>query len=149
MHDASFRVRRNTVFGLLGPNGSGKSTTINCATRRVLPDVGDVTYEGVSIEEKAAPLYAKARLGCCLQTDALFKYMSVREHLVFYAHLRCQPSPTVDAAILRMEQSLGLTGVSNTLAGNLSGGNKRRLCVGVALITGSKLVNIIVFCDEN
>ena len=79
----SFGVDSGECFALLGVNGAGKTTTFKTLTRDVVPDAGLVSIRGHSVRKQ----FKKARqyIGYCPQVDAIFYYMTVREHLDFYA----------------------------------------------------------------
>ncbi|KAH7304525.1 hypothetical protein B0I35DRAFT_401028 [Stachybotrys elegans] len=126
----SFQIPKNECFALLGPNGAGKTTCISMIRGEMLPSVptSDVLVEGVSALHN---LKARAKMGVCPQIDALDK-MTVLEHLSFYAQIRGVSKPTYN--INTILDSLGLRQYSHRMAESLSGGNKRKLSLGIALI---------------
>ncbi|KAF3043038.1 hypothetical protein E8E11_005304 [Didymella keratinophila] len=134
VNDISFGIPQGQVFGLLGPNGAGKSSTISLIRGDIHPTThinggGDVLIEDISIISKRAA--ARGHLGVCPQFDAM-DTMTVTEHLYFYARARgvSDPASSVNAIL----QATGLARFQTRLASKLSGGNKRKLSLGIALM---------------
>lgn len=133
--NVSFTIGHGEVFALLGPNGAGKSTTISMVRGDVKPDDGDVLVEAASVTKHLAA--ARASLGVCPQFDAVDQ-MTVREHLLFYARVRgiTDVAHNVEAII----QAVGLSAFRDRQAHALSGGNKRKLSLGIALMGNPAVV---------
>lgn len=129
VQDLTFGVPRGEVFALLGPNGAGKSTTISLVRGDVHPSSGDVAIADLSISAHRAA--ARQNLGVCPQFDAM-DAMTVREHLSFYASARGVSD--VNANVAAVLASTGLARFADRLASKLSGGNKRKLSLGIALM---------------
>ncbi|KAL3292473.1 ABC transporter [Colletotrichum asianum] len=137
--DVTFGVRHSEVFALLGPNGAGKSTTISLIRGDIQPSKndGDVLVEHVSITDHRA--LARSNLGVCPQFDAIDS-MTVLEHLRHYARLR--GIADVEYQVQAVVRAVGLDTHVNTMAQHLSGGNKRKLSLGIAL-TGNPSVILL------
>ncbi|KAF5021446.1 hypothetical protein F66182_6510 [Fusarium sp. NRRL 66182] len=135
--NVTFGIKRGEVFALLGPNGAGKSTTISLIRGDIKPDRngGDVLVEDVSVNHSLAA--ARANLGVCPQFDAMDQ-MTVREHLEFYARVRGVQD--VDHNVKAVLQAVGLESFSSRIAHALSGGNKRKLSLGIALMGNPTVV---------
>ncbi|CAK7568047.1 MAG: hypothetical protein SEPTF4163_006026 [Sporothrix epigloea] len=133
--NVSFSVNRGEVFALLGPNGAGKSTTISMIRGDLKPDDGDVFVEGLSVTKKLVA--ARGSLGVCPQFDAVDQ-MTVREHLRFYARVR--GITDVEHNVQAVLRAVGLTAFSDRQAHALSGGNKRKLSLGIALMGNPAVV---------
>ena len=131
VEDVSFGVPRGEVFALLGPNGAGKSTTIGVIRGDLKPsnNGGDVFIEQVSVRRKRAA--ARQHLGVCPQFDAMDN-LSVEEHLAFYARVRGVAD--VGANVAAVLRAVGLGAFRTRMGGALSGGNKRKLSLGIALM---------------
>ncbi|KAE9985250.1 hypothetical protein EG327_004773 [Venturia inaequalis] len=131
VENVTFNIPSSTVFALLGPDGAGKSTTISLIRGDVRPDHhgGDVRVEGVSVTSHRAE--ARHHLGVCPQFDAMDS-MTLIEHLRFYARARGVPNPDHNIEILI--QSMSLHPYRDRIAAKLSGGNKRKLSLAIALI---------------
>ncbi|EUC43423.1 hypothetical protein COCMIDRAFT_7118 [Bipolaris oryzae ATCC 44560] len=134
VNDITFGIPQGQVFALLGPNGAGKSSTISLIRGDIHPTThinggGDVLIEDISIVRKRAA--ARGNLGVCPQFDAM-DTMTVTEHLYFYACARGVPDPK--ASVEAVLQATSLTRFADRLASKLSGGNKRKLSLGIALM---------------
>jgi ATP-binding cassette, subfamily A (ABC1), member 3 len=127
----TFGIKRGEVFALLGPNGAGKSTTISLIRGDIQPSKngGSIFVENINISKQRAK--ARGSLGVTPQFDAM-DAMTTREHLIFYARIRGVPDikHNVDEVI----KAVGLQAFTERMAVALSGGNKRKLSLGIALI---------------
>jgi ABC-2 type transport system ATP-binding protein len=132
-----FEIHEGEVFGLLGPNGAGKTTTVEILEGYRRRTAGDVTVLGHDPQDPGPEF--RQRIGVVLQQSELWPNLSVREtHRVFagyYAHPR-----DIDEVI----ELVGLTEKRDARVKTLSGGQKRRLDLGVALVGDPDLV----FLDE-
>jgi ABC-2 type transport system ATP-binding protein len=130
-------VARGEVFAFLGPNGAGKTTTVEVLEGYRERSAGEVSVLGS--DPAAAGREWRGRVGIVLQECRMEPKLSVRETLRMYAGY--YPAPRdVDATI----ELVGLAEKADERAGNLSGGQQRRLDVGVALIGDAELL----FLDE-
>jgi ABC-2 type transport system ATP-binding protein len=128
----SFAVRRGEVFSLLGPNGAGKSTTISMLACLLRPTGGDATILGNSITTN--PQDVKAHLGVVPQEIALYDDLSARENLDFWGKMYGLRGSELAR---RVDEILDLIGLADRQKGRLekfSGGMKRRVNIGVALL---------------
>uniref|UniRef100_A0A7S3ZF35 ABC transporter domain-containing protein n=1 Tax=Lotharella globosa TaxID=91324 RepID=A0A7S3ZF35_9EUKA len=126
------------IFALLGHNGAGKTTTINMLTGMLPPTSGDALIFGKNINTEMTQI--RRDLGVCPQHDILFDLLTVREHLWLYAKIKGIPKDEIETAIQTAIEQVGLTEKVDTYSKNLSGGMKRKLSVGIALIGGSHTV---------
>ncbi|KAF5007600.1 hypothetical protein FDECE_6086 [Fusarium decemcellulare] len=128
--NVTFGVPHGQIFALLGPNGAGKSTTISLIRGDIQPSVngGDVFIETASVKDQRA--LARSHLGVCPQFDAI-EPMTVLEHLRIYTRLRGVSD--VEHQVQAIIRAVGLEAFVNTMAPHLSGGNKRKLSLGIAL----------------
>lgn len=135
--NVTFGVRHGEVFALLGPNGAGKSTTISLIRGDIQPsrNGGDVLVENTSVSKRRAA--ARSHLGVCPQFDAIDS-MTVEEHLKFYAKVR--GISDVDRNVRAILHAVGLEAFSKRMAFALSGGNKRKLSLGIALMGNPSVV---------
>ncbi|EAW12681.1 putative ABC transporter [Aspergillus clavatus NRRL 1] len=129
--DVTFGVPKSQVFALLGPNGAGKTTTITLIRGDMQPsdNGGDILVNEVSVLKNRAA--ARSHLGVCPQFDAMDQ-MTVIEHLEFYARIRGVPD--VKHNVTEVIRAVGLTSFQDRMATKLSGGNKRKLSLGIALM---------------
>ena len=133
----SFTARPGEIFALLGPNGAGKTTTVEILEGYRVADSGTARVLGLDPRRDAARL--RPRIGVMLQQDGLYQTMQAREILDLYAHFYSDPE---DPAAL-MER-VGLTSAARTRFRQLSGGQKRRLALAVAIVGKPELL----FLDE-
>ncbi|KAI1499526.1 hypothetical protein F5X99DRAFT_389741 [Biscogniauxia marginata] len=135
--NVTFGVPHGEVFALLGPNGAGKSTTISLIRGDIQPSLngGDVLVENTSVSRHRAE--ARSHLGVCPQFDAIDS-MTVLEHLRFYARIRGVPD--VEHNVRAVLGAVGLEAFSTRMAHALSGGNKRKLSLGIALMGNPSVV---------
>lgn len=127
--DVTFGVPRGEVFALLGPNGAGKTTTINMIRGDMAPNSGEIFVENISVQGNRPA--ARAHLGVCPQFDAMDR-MTVVEHLRFYAKVRGVED--VEHNVVQVIKAVGLEAFKSRMAEKLSGGNKRKLSLGIALM---------------
>ena len=132
-----FRVQTGEVFALLGPNGAGKTTTVETLEGYRRADEGTVRVLGLDPIRDAAAL--KPQIGVMLQQDGLYPALTAREVLRLFASYYEQPQDC-DALLERA----GLSDAVKTRCRRLSGGQKRRLALAVALVGNPHLV----FMDE-
>lgn len=131
VQDITFGVKRGEVFALLGPNGAGKSTTISLIRGDILPShtSGEIYIENIPVGKRRAD--ARHHLGVCPQVDACDQ-MTVLEHLRFYARVRGVDD--VEHNVHEVIRAVGLGSFQHRMAFALSGGNKRKLCLAIALM---------------
>jgi len=139
---ATFAVENKMVFGLLGPNGAGKTTLIHSLIGVYPPTAGYARVAGFNIETDMDQVYK--RIGICPQHDILWNDLTVEEHLLFYARLKGISKGEEEDTIYKSLSSVGLVDFRNNLVKGLSGGEKRRLSIAIALVGDPK----IVFLDE-
>lgn len=127
------------VTVLLGHNGAGKSTSINMLVGLTTPTSGDALMCGqLRISRDMNEI--RRNLGVCPQHDILFSELTVMQHLQMFASFKGLPAGEVDSEAKRMLAEVGLVEKANAKASTLSGGQKRKLSVGIALIGNSKIV---------
>ncbi|XP_022766658.1 ABC transporter A family member 1 isoform X6 [Durio zibethinus] len=128
----------NQILALLGHNGAGKSTTISMLVGLLPPTSGDALVFGKSILTDMDEI--RKELGVCPQNDILFPELTVREHLEMFAILKGVKEDTLESAITEMVDEVGLADKLHTVVRALSGGMKRKLSLGIALIGNSKVI---------
>jgi ABC-2 type transport system ATP-binding protein len=137
LRGVSFEIREGEVFSLLGPNGAGKTTTIEILEGYRRRDGGLASVLGT--DPAQAPREWRGRIGVVLQSSAMYENLSVRESLALFAGYYQSPRP-VDEVIA----VVGLDEKADAVVRRLSGGQRRRLDFGLALIGDPELI----FLDE-
>lgn len=128
----SFEVKRGEVFGLLGPNGAGKSTTISIISTLVPPTKGEIIFEGESILKN--PKNIRQKLGVVPQDIALYPTLSGYENLRFWGNLYGLKGQELKQRINETADIIGLHERLKDKVEKYSGGMKRRLNIGAALL---------------
>ena len=132
-----FSVRRGEVFGLLGPNGAGKTTTVEILEGHRRRDSGEVSVLGHDPGRNEAAL--RRQIGIVLQATGVEEYLTVREEVALYAGYYPHPRDVDETVAL-----VGLTEQRDQRVKKLSGGQRRRLDLAVALAGDPELL----FLDE-
>jgi ABC-2 type transport system ATP-binding protein len=128
----SFAARAGEFVALLGPNGAGKSTLFQLLSGLFAADAGRIEVMGHDMSRDPVP--ALAALGIVFQQPTLDLELSVRANLLFHAGLHGMKRSTAQSRITAELERLGLADRANAKAGELSGGNRRRLELARALL---------------
>ncbi|KAJ3163136.1 hypothetical protein HDU86_002305 [Geranomyces michiganensis] len=138
----SLALESGQVFGLLGPNGAGKTTLISVLTGLRPATTGTARVAGLDVRTRLSDVHTQ--IGVCPQFDLLWAELSVEDHLLFYARLKGVTTRQEGATIARCLRDVRLTGFEKRLVAGLSGGEKRRLSIAIALVGDPR----VVFLDE-
>ena len=128
----SLDVQAGEIFSLLGPNGAGKSTLISMLSCLLAPTQGDALVMGHSILRE--PMAVKAAIGVVPQEVALYEDLSARENLSFWAKMYGLRGAVLRERVDQVLEVVGLVDRQKGRVNKFSGGMKRRLNIGVALL---------------
>jgi ABC-2 type transport system ATP-binding protein len=138
----SFDVEEGEIFSLLGPNGAGKTTTISMLSCLLRPEEGDAAVMGHSI--RADTMGVKSVLGVVPQEIALYEDLTARENLTFWGKMYGLRGAALKSRVSEVLEVIGLSDRANDRVGKYSGGMKRRVNIGVALLHKPK----VIYMDE-
>lgn len=135
----SFSVKEGQVLGLLGANGAGKSTCINMIATLLKPDSGEILFKGEDIVKNPAAI--RKNLGYVPQDIALYETLNGFDNLKFWGKSYGVPKDKIDEEIERVCKIISFDeGLLKRRVSEYSGGMKRRLNIGVALLHNPSLV---------
>ena len=138
----SFSVQKGEIFSLLGPNGAGKTTIISMLSTLLQPDQGDALVMGRSLRED--PMGVKSVLGVVPQEIALYEDLSAQENLIFWGKMYGMRGSALKIRVDEVLEMIGLTERAKGRVGKYSGGMKRRVNFGVALLHKPQ----VIYMDE-
>jgi ABC-2 type transport system ATP-binding protein len=134
----SFAVNPGEIYGLLGPNGAGKTTTISMICGLLRPDAGSVAVGGRPFA--ADPQAAKRLMGVVPQDLALYEELSAAENLIFWGRLAGLDAKTARLRTAELLEALSLSDRAKDAVKTFSGGMKRRVNLGCALLHRPQLL---------
>jgi ABC-2 type transport system ATP-binding protein len=134
----NFEIQTGEVVGFLGPNGAGKSTTLKMITGHIPPTEGQITVNGISLEED--PIEVKKTLGYLPETPPVYFDQTVEEYLEFCGKLHQMNPSRLKAQKDLLLQKTGLTDQRYRLIGNLSKGTRQRVGIAGALVHEPKTI---------
>lgn len=136
--ELSFSVEQGEVFGLLGPNGAGKSTTMMMLAGHLLPDAGTIRLGGETYNPRN-PQHRR-KLGVVPQDLAIYPDLTAAENLQFFGGIYGLQRAELQARVADVLSRVGLTHNADEQVQTFSGGMKRRLNFGVALLHEPQLL---------
>ena len=128
----SLEVQRGEVVAIVGPNGAGKTTFLRQLTTELRPTTGSVSVFGVDALRE--PQQVKRAMGITPQEAGVFERLTVREHFELFARLKHLSKREAREAAQKVIAELELIGETNKSVGSLSGGQRRRILIGLALL---------------
>ncbi|KAF4736045.1 (ABC) transporter, partial [Perkinsus olseni] len=126
------------VFGLLGVNGAGKTTTFRMLCGLIRPSAGHINLVGQPLLGNVYEV--RKNIGYCPQDSPLLEGLTTEEHLLLYGRIRGVSPTVLKDHIADLLNILQLERYVGKMATRLSGGNQRKLCVGIALVGHPSLV---------
>ena len=139
LNNISFKVENGSCFGLLGGNSAGKTTSFRCLCKELEPDSGSIKIDDEDIYDYSNT-NKRLILGYCPQFDSTFEYLTVKQNLFFYGKLKEIDDNSLETIVNIIIKKLNLTRFTNKMCKDLSGGNKRKLSVGIAIISKPSVI---------
>lgn len=136
--DVDLYIKQGETVGLMGPNGAGKSTTISMIASLLEPSGGDILLYNKSILKDPKPL--RKILGVVPQEIALYPELSALENLHFFARINKLKGAELKQRVEEVLELIGLSDRRKDLVKTYSGGMKRRLNIGVALLHNPEFI---------
>jgi ABC-2 type transport system ATP-binding protein len=137
-----FSVQRGEIFGFLGPNGAGKSTTLQMLVTLLRPDSGDATIAGVDLRRH--PEEVRKRVGYVAQASGTYLNSTGRRDLILGAQMYGASRQEAEKLASQVIDSFQLKEFADRPIGTYSGGQRRRLDVGLGVIHSPQ----VIFLDE-
>ncbi|SDE37537.1 ATP-binding cassette domain-containing protein [Kordiimonas lacus] len=132
VRDVSFTAKDSTITTLLGANGSGKSTTLRTVAALLKPDHGQVTVDGICVQED--PLGAQKLLGIFPDQFGLYTRLTAREHLEYYAELHGMQGPALKSAVDEVISLLHTEDILERRTEGFSQGQRMKVALARAII---------------
>ncbi|XP_046870556.1 ATP-binding cassette sub-family A member 5 isoform X3 [Hypomesus transpacificus] len=136
----TFDIYEGQITALLGHSGAGKSTLMNILCGICQPSDGSATIYGSPVAEVAEGSEMKQLVGVCPQFNIIFDVLTVEEHLNIFAAIKGIPPADIKAEVTKVLKDLDLEKIMDAQAKNLSGGQKRKLSVGIAILGDPKIL---------
>jgi ABC-2 type transport system ATP-binding protein len=131
-------VGEGEIFGLLGPNGAGKTTLLSMISTRIRPTSGDAWVHGKHVVREVNA--ARRLLNVAPQEEAIYPNLTAEENLAFFAELYGVPRAERTRRVGEALEVVGLTARRGDRVATYSGGMRRRLTLGCALVRAPRLV---------
>ena len=138
----NLEIEEGEIYGFLGPNGAGKTTTVRMLVTLLMPTGGTALVAGHNVATE--PSAVRRKIGVALQEAALDQLMTGRELMILQATLQGMPDKLARERSEDLIERVGLTEAADRRVGGYSGGMKRRLDLGMALVHGPS----VLFLDE-
>uniref|UniRef100_A0A672NZL0 ATP binding cassette subfamily A member 5 n=1 Tax=Sinocyclocheilus grahami TaxID=75366 RepID=A0A672NZL0_SINGR len=135
----TFDIYEGQITALLGHSGAGKSTLMNILCGICPPTAGTATIYGSPVAEIAEGAEMRQLVGICPQFNIIFDVLTVEEHLRIFAAIKGILPSDIDSEVRKVLRDLDLEKIMDAQAKNLSGGQKRKLSVGIAILGDPKV----------
>ena len=141
LEDISLSFREGEICGLLGPNGVGKSTLFNIIVGLIKPDYGNVSINGKNVTN--IPIYERAlnfKLSIVPQSGGVFSELTCVNNLIAVGQITQKEKNLINFKVEKMVSKFSLDAVKNLKAKYLSGGQRKKLCIAMALMPDPKII---------
>ena len=138
--DVSFEVNSGEIVGLLGPNGAGKTTSFYMTVGLVQPNDGRIFLDETDVTKW--PMYKRARagMGYLPQETSVFRKLTVRDNLLLVLELAGKSREEQENKVKELAEELSISHILESVAGVLSGGERRRVEIARAMATEPKFI---------
>ncbi|NWH44269.1 ABCAA protein, partial [Fregata magnificens] len=140
----SLNIYEGQITALLGHSGAGKTTLLNVLSGLTLPSEGSATIYNYKLSEIGDREEIREMIGICPQFNIQFEVLTVKENLKTFAEIKGIKSKEVEREVQNILELLDISNVQDTQAEKLSGGQKRKLSIGIAMLGNPQ----VLFLDE-
>ncbi|NWV95242.1 ABCAA protein, partial [Machaerirhynchus nigripectus] len=140
----SLNIYEGQITALLGHSGAGKTTLLNVLSGLSFPSEGSATIYNYSLSEMGDREEIRGMIGICPQFNTQFEVLTVKENLKTFAEIKGIKSKEVEREVQNMLELLDISNIQDTQAEKLSGGQKRKLSIGIAMLGNPQ----VLFLDE-
>ncbi|XP_075025522.1 ATP-binding cassette sub-family A member 10-like [Calonectris borealis] len=140
----SLNIYEGQITALLGHSGAGKTTLLNVLSGLTLPSEGSATIYNYKLSEIGDREEIREMIGICPQFNIQFEALTVRENLKTFAEVKGIKSKEVEREVQNILELLDISNIQDTQAEKLSGGQKRKLSIGIAMLGNPQ----VLFLDE-
>ncbi|XP_013358686.1 PREDICTED: ATP-binding cassette sub-family A member 5 [Chinchilla lanigera] len=140
LRDLSFDIYEGQITALLGHSGTGKSTLMNILCGLCPPSDGFASIYGHSVSEIDEMFEARKMIGICPQLDIHFDVLTVEENLSILASIKGIPANNIIQEVQKVLLDLDMQAIKDNQAKKLSGGQKRKLSLGIAVLGNPKIL---------
>ncbi|NXE75131.1 ABCAA protein, partial [Cochlearius cochlearius] len=140
----SLNIYEGQITALLGHSGAGKTTLLNVLSGLTLPSEGSATIYNYKLSEIGDREEIREMIGICPQFNTQFEVLTVKENLKTFAEIKGIKSKEVEREVQNILELLDISNVQDTQAEKLSGGQKRKLSIGIAMLGNPQ----VLFLDE-
>ena len=137
----NFELHKSEIFGVLGPNGCGKTTIFNSIMGICRINEGNILVNNIKIND--LPIHERAtkfRIGYIPQNSAVFLGLTCEENIRAIAEVKIKEKSLQENKIQELLSDFNLEYLKNIKAINLSGGEKKRLCISMALVSNPQIL---------
>ena len=141
LDNVSFKINYGQILGMLGPNGVGKSTIFNLITGLIKPDYGKIKFDGIDVVDY--PIYlrtTKFKIGYVPQYGGYFGDLTLLDNLKAIAEIVIQDKNLIYHKIDQLIAKFELDSIRDIKAKFLSGGQKKKLVIALALLSDPKVL---------
>ncbi|NWW85031.1 ABCAA protein, partial [Rhynochetos jubatus] len=140
----SLNIYEGQITALLGHSGAGKTTLLNVLSGLTLPSEGSATIYNYKLSEIGDREEIREMIGICPQSNIQFEVLTVKENLKTFAEIKGIKSKEVEREVKNVLELLDISHIQDTQAEKLSGGQKRKLSIGIAMLGNPQ----VLFLDE-